>query len=63
MVAPSFYEEAITSESAKDSGRYRQTAAITGLESNENSGSHAPDSNAMSPAGIPSRIQMLDLIH
>jgi len=41
----------------------RQTAAITGLESNENSGSHAPDSHAMSPAGIPSRIQMLDLIH
>ena len=40
-----------------------QTAAITGLESDGNSGSHAPDSHATSPVGIPSRIQTLDLIH
>jgi hypothetical protein len=41
----------------------RQAAAITGLESEGNSGSHAPDSHMSSPAGIPSRIQMSDLIH
>jgi len=40
-----------------------QTAAINRLESNGNSGSHAPDLHATSPTGIPSRIQMLDLIH
>ena len=40
-----------------------QTAAVTGLESDGNSGSHAPDSHATSPAGIPFGIQMLDLIH
>ncbi|MBV1699853.1 MAG: hypothetical protein KGQ47_16060, partial [Hyphomicrobiales bacterium] len=40
-----------------------QRAAITGLESDGNSGSHAPDSHATSPVGIPSRIQTLDLIH
>jgi hypothetical protein len=43
-----------------DSG---QTAAINGLESNGNSGSHAPDLHAASRTGIPSRIQMSDLIH
>jgi len=41
----------------------RQTAAVTGLESDGNSGSHAPDSHATSAEGIPPRIQMLDLIH
>src|SRR5471030_1696001 len=40
-----------------------QTAAIGGLESEENSGSHAPDSHASSPLGIPSGIQMSDAIH
>jgi hypothetical protein len=40
-----------------------QTAAISGLESNEDSGSHAPDSHASSPLGIPSGIQMSDVIH
>ena len=40
-----------------------QTAAISGLESDGNSGSHAPDLHATSPTGIPSRIQMSDLIH
>ena len=40
-----------------------QTAAISGLESDGNSGSHAPDSHASSPPGIPSGIQMSDLIH
>ena len=40
-----------------------QTAAISGLESDGNSGSHAPDSHVSSPAGIPSGIQMSDLIH
>src|SRR5664280_876397 len=40
-----------------------QTAAISGLESDGNSGSHAPDSHASSPLGIPSRIQMSDAIH
>ena len=33
-----------------------QTAAINRLESNGNSGSHAPDLHATSPTGIPSRI-------
>src|SRR5258708_1519889 len=37
-----------------------QTAATRGLESDGNSGSHAPDSHASSPLGIPSRIQMSD---
>ena len=41
----------------------RQTAAVTGLECDGNSGAHPPDSHAMSPVGIPPRIQMLDLIH
>jgi hypothetical protein len=40
-----------------------QMAAITGLESDGNSGSHASDSLAISPVGIPSRIQTLDLMH
>jgi hypothetical protein len=40
-----------------------QTAAVRGLESDGNSGSHAPDSHALSPLGIPSRIQMSDAIH
>jgi hypothetical protein len=40
-----------------------QTAAINRLESNGNSGSHAPDLHATSRTGIPSRIQMSDLIH
>jgi hypothetical protein len=40
-----------------------QTAAVTGLESDANTGSHAPASHATNPAGIPPRIQMLDLIH
>ena len=40
-----------------------QTAAINRLEKNGNSGSHAPDLHATSQTGIPSRIQMSDLIH
>jgi hypothetical protein len=40
-----------------------QTAAIGGLESDGNSGSHAPDSHASRPLGIPSGIQMSDAIH
>jgi hypothetical protein len=40
-----------------------QTAAVTGLESDANTGSHAPDSHATNPVGIPPRIQMLDLFH
>ena len=40
-----------------------QTATITGLESDGNSVSHTPDSHVSSPAGIPPRIQMLDLVH
>ena len=40
-----------------------QTAAISGLESDENSGSHPPDSHVSSPPGIPYGIQMSDLIH
>ena len=40
-----------------------QTAAIGGLQSDGNSGSHAPDSHASSPTGIPSGIQMSDAIH
>ena len=40
-----------------------QTAAISGLESDGNSSSHAPDSHAASPLGIPSGIQMSDAIH
>ena len=31
----------------------RQSAAVTGLESDGNSGSHAPDSHTTSPPGIP----------
>ena len=38
-------------------------AAIGRLESDGNSGSHAPDSHASSQLGIPSRIQMSDAIH
>ena len=41
----------------------RQTAAVTGLESDGNSGSHAPNRTRRVPPGIPLRIQMLDLIH
>ena len=40
-----------------------QTAAIGGLKSDGNSGSHAPDSHVSSPPGIPYGIQMSDLIH
>jgi len=40
-----------------------QTAAVGRLESNGNSGSHAPDSHASRPLGIPSGIQMSDAIH
>src|SRR5450756_1036003 len=40
-----------------------QTAAISGLESDGYSGSHAPDSDASSQMGIPSGIQMSDAIH
>jgi hypothetical protein len=40
-----------------------QTAAISGLESDGNSGSHAPDSHTSSPLGIPSGIQMSDAVH
>ena len=40
-----------------------QTATISGLESDGNSGSHAPDSHASSPLGIPFGIQMSDAIH
>ena len=40
-----------------------QTAAITGLEDDGDSCSHAPESHVVSPAGILSRIQMLDLVH
>ena len=40
-----------------------QTTAISGLESDGNSGSHAPDSHASSRLGIPSGIQMSDAIH
>src|SRR5450756_1387982 len=40
-----------------------QTAAISGLESDGYSGSHAPDSHASSQMGIPSGIQMSDAIH
>ena len=41
----------------------RQTAAVTRLESDGNSGSQATNSHATSAEGIPPRIQMLDLIH
>ena len=40
-----------------------QTAVINRLEKNGNSGSHAPDLHATSQTGIPSRIQISDLIH
>jgi hypothetical protein len=40
-----------------------QTAAISGLESDGNSGSQAPNSHASSSLGIPSGIQMSDAIH
>src|ERR1035437_5353786 len=40
-----------------------QTAAIGGLESDGNSGLHAPDSHASSQLAIPPRIQMSDAIH
>ena len=40
-----------------------QTAAIRGLESDGNSGSHAPDSHASRPRGIPFGSQMSDAIH
>ena len=40
-----------------------QSVAISGLESDGNSGSHAPDSHTSSPLGIPSGIQMSDAIH
>ena len=41
----------------------QQAAAISRLESDGNSGSHASDSHVSSPPGIPSGIQMSDLIH
>ena len=40
-----------------------QSATISRLESDGNSGSHAPDSHASSRLGIPSGIQMSDAIH
>jgi hypothetical protein len=40
-----------------------QAATVRGLESDGNSGSHAPDSHASSHLGIPSGIQMSDAIH
>ena len=40
-----------------------QPATISGLESDGNSGSHAPNSHASSHLGIPSGIQMSDAIH
>ena len=40
-----------------------QTATVGGLESNGDSGAHAPDSHAFSQMGIPSGIQMSDVIH
>ena len=43
--------------------QHLQTAAISGLESDGNSGSHAPNSHASGPLGIPSGIQMSDAIH
>ncbi len=42
---------------------HRQAAAIGGLESDGNSGSHAPDLHAFGLTGIPSGIQMSDAIH
>ena len=39
-----------------------QTAAISKLESDGNSGTHASDSHAASPRGIPAGIQMSDAI-
>ena len=45
------------------SGKPMTTAAISGLESDGNSSSHAPDSHASSPLGIPFGIQMSDAIH
>ena len=41
----------------------RQTAVVSRLESDANSGSHAPNSHATKLARIPPRIQMLDLVH
>src|ERR1700683_3165148 len=40
-----------------------QAAAISGLESNGDSSSHAPDSHVSSPPGIPAGIQTSGLIH
>jgi hypothetical protein len=40
-----------------------QTAAISGLEGDGNSGSHAPESHASGSMGIPFGIQMSDAIH
>src|SRR5215475_5144130 len=40
-----------------------QTAAISGLKRDGNSGSHTPDSHAPSALGIPTGIQMSDAIH
>ncbi len=40
-----------------------QTAAISGLEGDGNSGSHAPGPHASRPLGIPPGIQMSDAIH
>jgi hypothetical protein len=45
------------------SREHLQTAKIGRLESDANSGSHAPDSHAFRPPGIPSGIQMSDTIH
>ena len=40
-----------------------QTATISSLEGDGYSGSHAPNSHRSSPSGIPSGIQMSELIH
>jgi hypothetical protein len=40
-----------------------QTATIRGPEGDGYSGSHAPDSHTLSLSGIPSGIQMSELIH
>jgi hypothetical protein len=43
--------------------QHLQTAAISRLQSDRNSDSHATDLHALSPLGIPSGIQMSDVIH
>jgi len=51
---------AINSSSRPSAARRQQ---LTRFESDGNSGSHAPDSHATSPARITPRIQMVDKIH